>query len=590
MADTWQVNIYKINNDTKVTKEVCEKLNQVNTTEASESEPYIDRQKILKQLLKTDGSKYTPQSLNEQVKNNFELHLFYRKSLKMKPDWKDFLSNVVQDGQKLLDDVKSYHESFILFMYEITSQNLYAICGGYAFFTIQDYVEDSFGLDVLSRIVDSKNEKIISQSKELGVTGGILGTTKHFRQTFNFHENDNFGNVYREITTYLSKETVERVGLNIGTNSNALCLAKSSFRINKSITLESLMHIVKKCDHIIENEEPRISVNNIKLIDSKKDKLLVETLNDLLLEYLWTQKSNPKLGDDIDVAHKDFDSFLSATKYKFNTKKLDSKYTLLIDILESIKTLGKEKYVSRVKNAEFISYNEDGDELTKGKFLDHLILELVHDGSNYFFINGKWFVITSNFIAELNETCKDFIANNYNSKLDKRWDTSSTPKEGEYNLLYKNDMNTIVLDTITPEGIEPCDILKYDDDSIYLFHVKKGFNGSMRDLCSQVFVSANRIIQDIKSNDFTYLRKVHEKMQASQKYSGQINDLDAFLGLFMKKIVFVLAVYDDAEHERTISSIETFQSNVAKFSLKELIEKMKSKGFAFEVTQIRQGV
>jgi len=581
MADTWQVNIYKINPDNKITMKVFTELKK---------NDYDKSQTALKALLKTDGTRYNPQILEHKIKDNFDLHLYYRKSPKAKPDWKDFLSDIIEDEQPILTEIRNNNESFILFMYQKVSKNLYAICGGHGFFTIQDYIVDSFGIDVLSRIVDSKNEKIIAHAKELGVTGGILGTTKHFRQNFNFHENNNFGNIYREITTYLDKDTIKKVGLDIDDNTNALCLAKTSFKVNKSITFDNLIKIVKKCDHIIENETIKIEVNNIKVIDHKKDKHLVEELSKKLYEKLWKLKTDKSLLADIDLTHKDFNEFLTAYKFSFNTNEFTDRDTLLLDIINSISSLNKKDYMTRLKNAEMTSYTESNDPLTKGKFTDHLILELEHNSKSFFFINGKWFVITSNFISELNESCHDFIINHYDTELDKDWDITATPREGDYNLLYKGNVKTIVLDTLTPDGIEPCDILKHDDENVYLYHVKKGFNGSMRDLCSQVFISANRINEDLKTNQYTYLTELHEKMEASATYKNQMSDKDTFINLFKdKKLIFVLAVMDDTTNQRDIKLLDDFKkikSNVAKFSLKELIEKMRSKGFAFEITQI----
>lgn len=581
MADTWQVNIYKINQETKLTKKVFLELKK---------NDYDKSQTSLKTLLKTDGARYNPQALDHKIKNNFELYLYYRKSPKAKPDWKNFLSDIIQDGQPILTKIQNNNESFILFMYEKISKNLYAICGGHGFFTIQDYIVDSFGIDVLSRIVDSKNEKIIAHAKELGVTGGILGVTKHFRQNFNFHENDNFGNVYREITTYLDKDTIKKVGLDIDSNSSALCLAKTSFKVNKSITFDNLIKIVKKCDYIINNETIKIDVNNIKLVDNKKDKLLIEELHKELFNILWNAKANKNVLEDIDITHKDFNDFLTAYKFYFNKTELIDRDTLLTDIIRSIRSLHKKEYITRLKNAEVLSYDEESNLLTKGKFIDHLILELKYNTKNYFFINGKWFVITDEFVKDLDESCHDFIETHYDTKLDKDWNTTATPREGDYNLLYKYNTDTIILDTLTPDGIEPCDILKYDNDNVYLYHVKKGFNGSMRDLCSQVFISANRIHQDIKSGEFEYLSTLHDKMEASDTYQNQMSDKETFLNLFKdKKLVYVLAVMDESTIQRDIKVLDDFKkikSNVAKFSLKELIEKMMSKGFSFKITQI----
>ena len=86
MADTWQVNIYKINSETKLTKKVFTELKK---------NDYEKSQTALKPLLKTDGTRYNPQILDQKIKDNFELHLYYRKSPKAKPDWKDFLSDII---------------------------------------------------------------------------------------------------------------------------------------------------------------------------------------------------------------------------------------------------------------------------------------------------------------------------------------------------------------------------------------------------------------------------------------------------------------------------------------------------------------
>lgn len=591
MADTWQVNIYKINDENKLTQKAFLELKK---------NKYDESQKALKPLLKTEGSRYNPQKLDSQIINNLELYLYYRENEKAKPDWKSFLSDIVEDNQKVLKKINNKHESFVLFLYEKVTKNLYAICGGHGFFTIQDYIVDSFGIDVLSRIVDSKNKKIISHAKELGITGGILGITKHFRQNFNFNENNNFGNVYREITTYLDKDIVKKVGLDIESNTSALCLAKNSFKVNKSITFENLIKIIEKCDYIIENEDIKIDVNNIKLVDNKKNPSLIEKLNKELFNLLWKLKTDKTKIDEIDLTHRDFSEFLTAYKFKFNSKKIEEKTNLLSNIIDSLSLLKKEDYIKRLKNAELISYDEEEVQITKGKFLDHLILEIIYDSRYYFFINGKWYIVTSNFIDELNTSCFDFIKNKYDDKLDKKWDKTKSPKtgklsyiEGDYNLSYRNENETVILDTITPDGIEPCDILKYDDENLYLYHVKKGFNNSMRDLCSQVFISANRIEEDIKSNKFDYIGNIYSRMERSDKYKGQIGK-DDFLNLFKKNrnIIFILAVLDESSTENDLTDLEqlkSIKSNIAKFSLKELIEKMMSKGFSFKFTQIKRG-
>lgn len=575
MSATWQANIYKINNDGEITSNILKELIK---------NDYYKSQKELLRLLITEKPKYIEQPLIKKEIGDFQIFLYYKKSRKGNPDWKNFITDTVVKTAIIHVNAVSEHESFVMFFFNKITKNLYSICGGHGIFTIQEHTEDDFGINILSRIVTNKNKKVIAHAKELGVTGGILGVIKHFRQNFDFYENDNFANVYREITTHLDSKTIKKLGLSIEKDKKSLCLAKSSFRINKAIPFTSLMNIIMKCDYIIENESVKIEVNNIKLIDNKKSSALITKLNIKLMRKLLSVKRNLSLTNDFDLTHKDFNKFLTAVKFEFNATKLSSKDTLLFDIINSISSLGRIDYKTRLKNAILTSFDENGDELTKGKFLDHLILELEYDKKFYFFINGKWFVINANFTKELNVSCSSFIKDNRNKMLRKKW---GEIRESVYNLKYKGDAKTIVLDTITPEGVEVCDVLKYNDNTTYLFHIKKGFNGSMRDLCSQVFTSANRVAQD-KVDDFNYLKEIYKRMEASTTYKGQIADEETFLNLFSNnKLIFVLAVSDQATTTRDIKDISKFKSNIAKFSLRELIEKMNIKGFNFEVAQIK---
>ncbi|XP_072157579.1 uncharacterized protein [Bemisia tabaci] len=65
--------------------------------------------------------------------------------------------------------------------------------------------------------------------------------------------------------------------------------------------------------------------------------------------------------------------------------------------------------------------------------------------------------------------------------------------EGIYNQSYLYEKGFIVLDTILPLGIESCDLIKYDDNSVYLYHVKKTLGQSTREACSQILNAAEMI-------------------------------------------------------------------------------------------------
>ena len=146
----------------------------------------------------------------------------------------------------------------------------------------------------------------------------------------------------------------------------------------------------------------------------------------------------------------------------------------------------------------------------------------------------------------------------------------------------------------SPEFFEPCDILQWDKETLYLIHVKASFGNMMRDLCSQVLISASRISQAVSRKDF--IEKIYNAMQskigAEDPYFEEVGrqserlTKEEFIALFEKKLVFVLAILDTGEKERRLSNITEFNSNIAKFSLQELTRNMRGLDVELRIAQI----
>jgi uncharacterized protein (TIGR04141 family) len=582
MAEKWQVAVYKIHNTTKDTKEVFKVLD--NTAKS-----YAQKQKKLlnKLLIVEESHKYSAQKLIANNQSGFDLFLFYRKHPKAIPNWKTFFKSRVEEEEVFHTEPRNMNESFVFFLYHSDTKSLYSVAGGYGAFTIQKFIKDDFGIEILVRIIDGKGEKILRHAKEFGVTGGIVGMEKYFRQHYNFYENQNFGNIYREISASIDKDIARDLG--ISTEETKQCIAKNSFKINQSISYNEMIVVVEKLNTIIQRDE-NFSVNDIKLIDVKKEEVLVKNLEKKILDKIWDNRNDILLLEEsLDFIHKDFENFLLASKFKFAREQYEDNLTLFVWIMRRMKVFPKRDYLKNIKKQSLSSYDSESDPfspdssaLTQDTIFNHLIYEVSYDGESYFLINGKYYQITNGFKNTLNESCKNFIVENYDNGLDKEWNTGT---EGEYNILYKGEANTVVLDTVTPENIEPCDVLKYDDEYVYLYHVKKGFNGSMRDLTNQVLIASNRILEDLKS-DKRYLKNVYLKMQGMNNYKDQVNNEGDFLSIFTeRKLCFVLAVKDEGNNRR-LEEIERFTSNIAKFALNELIQNMRTLGVDFKITQI----
>ncbi len=569
--------------------------------------------------IKTKG--FNNQNINNS-NSDYQIELFYKKN-PLNPKWKDFLSMVVEDKQDILKKDQSWAESFVMILLKNSTNNLYVVVGGLlGYHAIEDFIDDDFGVDILSRLI-TKEDKILKYVKEKSVMGGILGTTKFFRKNYNFFENDSFGKIYQELKTSLNKDMLQnQFGFSLDDiKEESTCIAKSSFRINKSINLDQLFQVISGCEYVLENPNndsnlKPISINNVEKIVKKRNLELVENLEDELLDQLWRKYNEEEGSLGFDLCHKEFEQYLTASKYvvkknlsennlfgDFEFKELNDIYDLFKQIKKTENTpTNKNDFIELMRVLKIYSYGEENQRypLTKGWVLNHIFGDVSLKEQKYFLIDNVWYRIKDSFIKELNESCQSFFKNNYCGKLDKQW---NHPQEGEDQYIQKyiaaNSKNdrTIILHKITPDYVEPCDVLLWDDVNAYLFHIKAGFTNNMRDLCSQIFIAANKIKQDLNSSK-DYIAKIYDQVQ-SKKISE--NDYLKSIGaqtdnitkeefieiLSSKKLIFVLSVLDVGANQRDLKiNMSDFNSSIAKFSLQELVKGMKGIDMEFMVSQI----
>jgi len=556
---------------------------------------------------------YKPQRLSSGALAEFTAQLYYSADSGT-PKWKGFLSPIVTSGEEVLTKDKSANEGFVLLLSSEEREGIYAVAGGLGYFGIQELIDDSFGIDVISRLIN-KEDKVLRASKEKNFVGGVSGAAKYFRKNFNLFENDSFGKIYHELSAILDQEAL-KTKFNIDlldVKKGAVCIAKSSFKINRAISIQELIDIVRGCSELLE-AAGTISINNVERIAKKKNAPLIADLERLLISQLWGVYSGTSGAYLFDLCHRDFEEYLTAAKYV--VRKGVSTYNYLgdhefqeltdaTDLLAKIREMSpkpvmREDFEKLIRALKLYSYDADGNERTKGGLLAHLFGDLSHSGMRYFFIDNSWYKINPEFIADLNKSCEHFVKNAYIDGLNKKWNYPAETEQ-EYNQKYIGETNTIVLDRITPHNIELCDILKWDDSNLYLYHVKAGFGNTVRDLAAQITIAASKLSQDMSSG-MTYIEKVYDSLESKiggepffDKAGRQTESYDKafFKSLFAtKKIVFVFAIVDTSGTERSIKEITRFNSNIAKFSLQELVKDMRNidVGMDFRIAQVGREV
>ena len=604
MAEKLEIAIYKINGD-------CKQLNNSNDQMA-------DLEKAILQ------KKYKNQILQDIDYPGLEIKLFHMKS-PTNPLWKSFLSDIVEAEQPVLKARQGFNEGFVMIIRKEASQNLYVITGGNSgYHAISEFVDDNFGVDILSRLINSK-DKVIRAVRERSVTGGILGTTKYFRNNYNLYENEGFGKIYQELKTDINKKILTtRFGFSEeDLKKDSTCIAKASFKINKQICFDQLIGIINGCEYVLENpddlpELKPMSINCVTKVNKKQYPELIDKLNENLDQLLWERFQLLEDSENYGLCHKQYEDYLTADKYIVfknnknffgNLEFTDSTKLDNIDILfnqikqKGLRISNLDDFKELINKLRIKSFNsEDASHpKTENPLLHHVEAETTCNSKTYFFLDGTWYEIQESFINKLNESCQSFMQTHSTTLLDKNWrytNKEKKEKENDFNAKFIGEEATVVLDKITPDNIEPCDILKWDKANLYLCHIKSGFDNSTRELCSQIVIAASRIKSDL-STSRDYIRDIYKclenKANSDDDYFAkaymQIERIteEDFIKLFDKNIVFVIGVLNTTKANKCLGdNISTYKSNIAKASVCELIKSMKAIDFDLKFQQINR--
>lgn len=530
----------------------------------------------------------------------FDFRLFYYQK-QQPPMWRDFFSKIVLPNSQINAALNS-NATYVGFIgYK---NNVFAFFGGQGNFIIQQYTEQNFGLEIICRILPP-NHNAIKAIQDIAVFGSVLGSEKFFRGDYKLDDGEQFGKVYKSIISGVDKDLIiSEFGFSDEElRRNPRILAKSSFQISKRIDFERMLEIIKKLGNILKRE-PNFILNKITHIKARGvgNKNLITKLKDELINNLFDIFNNNEV-DEINICNKKTSQYLTASYYKvFSGRRIICQ----LESLDSIGHLVTEENIVRELDLNTIdgfedslskltikSFNEEGDVLTSDKLLAHLHGELTYDDSVYFFLEGEWYRIDNEFIEDLDsEMCRIIDESLDDSILQEEFDIVEDEKV--YNQKYLQNSEYVVLDRVIVDNIELCDLLKVKNGSVHLIHVKKGFNNSIRELTSQIELSALTLLTDMKKS-FSYIKKLDEKIKSSQTVflstiNNQPKSSKKILNLFKSKressITFSLAFVDTANRDREIIDIKKFKSNIAKFSIIELNRKLRSLGFNFSIIQI----
>ena len=524
------------------------------------------------QILNTIKKEISNRKKNEIV--NFDNNGF--KGLVFKtyhyPTWCGMIDNMLED--KI--DLSNTHISYILTYKK--DENIFLLTGGLGSNYISEYTQKNYGLYLLPKIM-KENSPVIKSVLENRMSGNKLSSKHSNRNVTTISTENDMSSIFRELSLEINKEIIELLGIETDENKkikNLNLIAKDSFVIRKSISIEKLIIVLNKLIEIEKNDD------NFSLgyfIDSKKNGYSYKDLNEQFIQYLMRG-----IGENFILVGDDYSEYcVGGNSYVIQDNEQNVIYHS--DIPITINDLYKNclpEPITKASVEKLLKYNlivyNDKEIILYPTKIKQCMQGYIEDENRqpFFLFNDKWLMFDTNYIDNLDKEFKKSYTQmiNINKKLkDILSNKEANLTEDTYNKTFENSDEIILAHTVLSNYIELTDLIYYDDDNLYLIHNKLKFQGSgARDVLNQILTSAefiNHYMMDKKD----FIEKYYEDIL--KKYpNNKIKDLtkEEFVELFNKPNIYYVAGFMEKLSDNT-------DSNYAKYITIDASKKLIEKGY-----------
>lgn len=524
------------------------------------------------QILKTIKTEVLQKKKNEIV--NFSNNGFNGLVFKTYhyPSWYGMIDNMLEENI----DLSNTHISYILSY--LKNDNIFLLTGGLGSNYISEYIQRNYGLYLLPKIM-KENSAAIKSVLENRMSGNKLSSKHSNRNVTTISTENDMSSVFRELSLEFDKEMIELLGIEIDDNKkvkNLNLVAKDSFVIRKSITIEELIIVLSKLISIEKNED------NFSLgyfVDAKKYGYSYKNINERFIQYLMTGNIDNFIlvGDDYSEYCIGGNSYVIEDNEKNLIFQSDVPITMK-DLYEKCLTPPITKTsIERLLKYNLVVYNDKETILYPTKIKQCMQGYIEDDNRQIFFLfNDKWLMFDNNFIDNLDSEFKKNYAQMI--KIDNKLrnillNNNTSLTEDAYNKTFKESDDIILAHTVLSNNIELADLIYYDDDNLYLIHNKLKFQGNgARDVLNQILTSAE-FINHYMMEKKVFIEKYYDDIL--EKYpNNKIKDIskDEFIALFDKTNVYYVAGF---MHNLSDST----DSNYAKYITIDTSKKLNEKGY-----------
>ena len=378
----------------------------------------------------------------------------------------------------------------------------------------------------------------------------------------------------------------------------------SFFDCKSKIPFDILLKFIKDINLLLDSPPKTLFNQSLKQVDNRKEKALIKNLEIQLLDKIKSFCENNNSEDtDISVCPDNFTNFFSSSAGKLvanakTVKKFDS-----LDVLQDL-SIVKDAYqefilknpavnhdikLQWLANLEIQTYQDIPDSpLTTGNLKKYCNTEVLYFDQSYFLMSGNWYEILTGFDSSLAEKYENKILKPKkitDYKFMPPWEKDEA--EGVFNesfpLKPTENCSNIIVHPLKTDHIEICDVMHIDHETktVHFIFAKKGLDASVRDLVSQVSISARIIQIESKSKDQTNINNFYATLIKNKKISKETTQ-KIFRDYFTHYSHKYVLVIQDKNHLYRLNS-GNFNSRIAKYSLIEFAIFMDTNEMDFSV-------
>lgn len=465
------------------------------------------------------------------------------------PAWDEMIINLYGEmNTELSFDLENVNVSYILF-YPI-KESIYAMTAGFGNHLIKNYIERSWGLYLMPKILGD-DEGVIREVKENNLYGNAISISKANRYTTNLVFEKKMSAVFKELSLEVDNDVAEVFGLSDKRKMRKTSvLLKDSLNLRKSISIAELKDVLNEIYEIEKKEDQysmgyflsskKVGITNADLFMSLQESILNGEFDKFVL-----------IGDDYQKYCVDADEYVITDETGTDCYSSDMPITFeeLMDFVAEDKELSKSYINIVMRKWRIHTKDASGNTVLYPIPIFNALQGMVEFGEDKIpciLMQGEWFCLNLRYTSILDAEFENRMNKMQESitRIRTRFDLISEAKtEDEFNDSFFTNNNIVVAHKSLMDRFEVADLIFWDEERLYLMCNKMKFDASgSRDLTNQIWASANYLqarLNSIDRNKFIidYYAKIRDRYEKMEH--DLMIERESFVELFDRHIVFI---------------------------------------------------